>query len=145
MNKRPILTLLVGYIIGIIWALYIKFNIVLLYFPIIVIYFFISRFKNSKIKRHNNKLKLLSLKRYFRYLKIFLNRKVIFIILISSIISNTIIKIQNENYDNLYQNEQKLTLVATIISNKEEKEFKNVYKIKVDEVIEKEDIFHNYY
>ena len=144
MNKRPILTLLVGYIIGIIWGLYIKFNIVLLYFPIIVIYFFISRFKNSKIKIHNNKLKLLSLKRYFRYLKIFLNRKVIFIILISSIISNTIIKIQNENYDNLYQNEQKLTLVATIISNKEEKEFKNVYKIKVDEVIEKEDIFKNY-
>lgn len=144
MNKRPILTLLVGYIIGIIWGLYIKFNIVLLYFPIIVIYFFISRFKNSKIKIHNNKLKLLSLKRYFRYLKIFLNRKVIFIILISSIISNTIIKIQNKNYDNLYQNEQKLTLVATIISNKEEKEFKNVYKIKVDEVIEKEDIFKDY-
>src|SRR5699024_1220217 len=108
---------------------------VLLYFPIITVYFLISKFKNSKIKIHDNKLKLLSIKRYIRYLKIFLNQKVIFIILISSIISNTIIKIQNKNYDNIYENEQKLTLVATIVSNKEEKEFKNVYKIKVDKVI----------
>lgn len=135
MNKRPILTILVGYIIGIIWGLYNEFSIVLLYFPIIAIYFFISKFRNRKTKIQNNKLKLLSLKRYVRYLKIFFNRKVIFIVLITSIISNTIVKIQNKNYDNLYEDEQKLILVATIVSNKEEKEFKNVYKIKVDKVI----------
>ena len=136
MMKRPILTILIGYIIGIIWGLYINMSIVLLYFPTIFIYFLKSKLKKRKTKIYDNKLKLLSLKRYIRYLKIFLNQKVIFIILITSIISSTIIKIQDKNYDNLYTDGQELTIIATVISNKEEKEFKNVYKIRVDSIIE---------
>ena len=62
--KRPILIATIGYIIGIIVGLYFKINIVSFYIPLIAIYF-INKFYNKKT---TNKFKLLSIKRYLKYI-----------------------------------------------------------------------------
>ena len=54
----------------------------------------------------------------------------IFAIIISSIISNTIILFQENKYENLYK-EESIKIEGIIISNKEEREYKNRYKLKV--------------
>ena len=73
----------------------------------------------------------LSIKRYFRYVKIILKIKIILIIIISSFISNKIIKYSNKRYENLYKNIEEIETIGIVISNKVEKEYKNRYKIKV--------------
>ena len=80
--KRPVLIAIIGYIIGIIMGLYFNFSIALFYIPIIVIYFFKKTLKISK-----KEFKLISLKRYFRYVKLIFNFKIIIILIIFSIIS----------------------------------------------------------
>ena len=126
--KRPILIATIGYIIGIIVGLYLKISIVLFYIPIAVIYFLIK--KNQK---RNEKLKLFSTKRYLRYIKIYINSNVLLIIIISSIISNSITILESKKYEVMYKelsSTENIALVATVISNKEEKEYYNKYKVK---------------
>ena len=130
MTKRPILVALIGYIIGIIEGLYLQISIVPIYILIVVINLIIKKY----YKRKNKSLKIFSIQRYLRYLKIVLNQKVISIILISSIISNSIILIQNKRYKTLYKDIQEVEIVGTIISNKKEKEYKDIYNIKVEEL-----------
>lgn len=111
-------------------GLYFKFSIALLYFPIIAIYFIafkIFKINNNRIK----KFKLISFKRYFRYIKLIFNRKIILIVLISSVISNSITIIQDKKFNKLHSYAQNVTLMGIIVSDKEEKEYKDVYKIKV--------------
>ena len=128
MKDRPVLVAVIGYIIGILMGLYFNFSIVLFYIPITVTAYIIVT-THTNIKR---KYKLISFHRYFRYIKIIISKKVILIILVSSIISNSIILIQNKKYKNLYQNCQSAHLIGTVVSNKQEKEYKDVYKIKVE-------------
>lgn len=109
-------------------GLYFNFSIVLLYIPITVIYLIYK----TCTKGQNSKFKLISFRRYSRYLKLIFNSKVIFFFIIISIISNTIVLYQNKKYDNLYQ-EGELTKVAIVVSNKVEKEYQNQYKIKIIE------------
>ena len=90
--KRPILIAVIGYLIGILMGLYFNFSIVPFYFSIIVIYFIIKKLVKPRKKA---KLKLISFKRYFRYVKIFLKPQILFIIVIISITSNSIILMQN--------------------------------------------------
>ena len=71
------------------------------------------------------------LDRYFRYVKLILNSKVILIIIISSIISNSIVIFQNEKYSSLYKDISDITGRGVVISNIEEKEYKAQYKIKI--------------
>ena len=126
--KRPILIATIGYIIGIIVGLYLKISIVLFYIPIAVIYFLIKKNKNE-----NKKLKLFSIKRYLRYIKIYINSNVLLIIIISSIISNLITILESKKYEVMYKelsSTENIALVATVISNKEEKEYYNKYKVK---------------
>lgn len=113
-----------GYIIGILWGLYFNFSIVLLYILIIAI-FFIKR-KITKKK----KFKITSVLRYLKYLKLFLNKKTIFIIIIISILSNSIMLYEKYRYSSIYE-EKEYTVIGKIVSNKQEKEYKNCYKIKV--------------
>ena len=128
MKDRPVLVAVIGYIIGILMGLYFNFSIVLFYIPITVtIYIIVTTHTNIKTR-----FKLISFHRYFRYIKIIISKKVILIILISSIISNSIILIQNKKYNILYQNCQSTYLIGTVVSNKQEKEYKDVYKIKVE-------------
>lgn len=123
--KRPIVVAVIGYIIGIIWGLYFNFSIVLLYFPMSAIYILIKNRFNSK-----GKFKLFSIKRYFRYLKLFIPFKTLICIIIFSIISNTIVIIQNRRYETLYE-EGDIEFTGVIISDKKESEYNNTYKIKV--------------
>ena len=123
--KRPILIILIGYIIGIIWGLYFKISIVLLYVSLIFIYCIIKKkFKKSKFK-------LFSIKRYLRYIKIWIKFSLILIIIISSFISNTIIKYQENKYNNLFKGVENIQVEGIIVSNKIEKEYYNRYKLKV--------------
>ena len=123
--NRPILVILIGYIIGILWGLYLKISIVPFYVLLIGIYIIINlQFKKKRFK-------IFSIKRYFRYIKLIFKINIIIIIIISSFISNSIIKVQNYKYDKLFYNVNDIELMAIIISNKQEKEYYNRYKIKV--------------
>ena len=130
--KRPILIAIIGYIIGIIVGLYFKISIVSFYIPIIATYF-IYKLCN---KKQTKKFQLISIKRYLRYIKIYFNSKVIMLLIISSIISNAIVIFQNKNYEKIYNNlsiQENLNLTGIIISEKQEKQYYNKYKIKVND------------
>lgn len=129
MKDRPVLVAVIGYIIGILMGLYFNFSIIPFYILLTAIYTIIRITTNSNTKR---RFKLISFHRYIRYIKIIVNKKVILIILVSSIISNSIIIIQNRKYNNLYQNHKLLYLTGIIVSNKLEKQYKDVYKVKVE-------------
>ncbi len=127
--KRPILVIVIGYIIGIIMGLCKNISIVPLYIFLAIIYFIykkINLLKNKKLK-----FKLLSFKRYFRYIKLVISKNVLVTIIISSIISNTIIIIQNKRYENKYKDGDQILGKAIVISNVQEKEYSNMYKIKL--------------
>lgn len=109
-------------------GLYFTFSIVLYYILGIAIYFAI---KTIFLKKKTRTFKLISGKRYFRYIKLIFHQKVILYIIIFSIISNTIVIFQNQKYQNLYKDEQTITQEAVIISEKQEKEYYNRYKIKI--------------
>ncbi len=116
--KRPILVVIIGYLIGIIWGLYLKINITPFYILITIIIALLNKIfiNNKKIMKYYNKI---------------INKKLIIIIIISSIISNTIVNIENNKYNTLYKNLKEIEIIGTIISNKKEKEYYNSYKIKV--------------
>ena len=113
-------------------GLYLEFSIVLFYIPIIAIYLIIKKIYS---KRANDiaykKLKLLSLKRYYRYFRLVINSKIILSIIFFSIISNSIVLFQNSKYKNLYCDEQNLKGEAIVVGNKTEKEYYYIYKIKI--------------
>lgn len=132
--KRPILIATIGYIIGIIIGLYLKNSIAFLYIPIIIV----AIHKKSPRRKHpqldkkgqkRNDPKCPN--RYFRYVKLILNSKVILVIIVSSIISNSIVIFQNEKYSSLYKDISDISGRGVVISNIEEKEYKNQVKIKV--------------
>ena len=127
--KRPILVAVIGYIIGIIWGLYFKFSIALLYSFIYLIIAIINCLKKRFYKK--KKFNFLSIKRYLRYIKLVLNKKVILIIILSSIISNSIIIFKNYQFENLYKNIESIEVIANVYDVIEEKNYKNIYKIKV--------------
>ncbi len=102
-----------------------------MYLLITAVYLIILKIKNRK--NTNKTFKLLSMKRYFRYIKLILNRKVVLCFCIFSIISNSIVIYQNQKYDNKYTNEEKIIGEAIVLSNKQEKEYNNVYKIKYED------------
>lgn len=129
LENRTIVIIAIGYIIGILMGLYCKISIVFLYLISFFIYLMLK-------KPPTKKFKIISFRRYFRYIKIIFTKKVIFTIIIISIISNTITLYQNYRYENLYSNfnGQKITVIATVVSNPKEKEYKNVYKIKIETI-----------
>ena len=98
LENRKVLTALIGYILGIIMGLYCKISIV----PFYIIILICLIFKRSKVNKR--KFKLFSPRRYFRYIKVIFPKKVIIIIIFFSIISNTIVLIQNDRYESLYKN-----------------------------------------
>ena len=152
--KRPIVIIIIGYIIGIIWGLYLNFSIVLFYILIAflcytkivhfickMLYSIPSYFQEIDLRKKKQKdqrkrktpFPLFSIYRYLRYIKFVFTKQVIFLIAISSIISNTIVLFQEKQYENLYP-EENITVEGIIISNQEKKEYKNRYKLKVLEV-----------
>ena len=90
LENRPIVAITIGYILGIIMGLYCKISIVFLY-PFFLFIYLISN------KLHKKQFKLVSIKRYSRYLKIIFTKNVCIIVLISAFISNSIIIYKNNN------------------------------------------------
>lgn len=127
--KRPILVATIGYIIGIIMGLYLKKSIVLFYIPIIAIHLIRKKFLKKKTKKR--KFKLISTKRYFRYIKLVLKKNTVICIIIFSILSNTIVILQNYKYETLYQDGENIVGEGIVVSNEKEKEYNKIYKIKV--------------
>ncbi len=127
--KRPIFVAVIGYIIGIIVGLYFKISIVSFYIPVIAIYVLYKKLNNKKLGR----VKLFSLKRYLRYVKIYLNSKLLILLIISSIISNMILICKNRGYDEIYESfskKENIQIVGVIISKKEEKQYYYKYKLE---------------
>ena len=131
--KRPLFIAVIGYVLGIIVGLYFKKSVVPFCISIIAIYLIIKYVK--KYVRRKSKFKLLSFKRYLRYVKIYINFKVIILIIISSIVSNTVILFQEKKYEKIYfdlENQSNLKYTGIIVSDKEEKDFYNKYIVKIE-------------
>ena len=129
LKNRPIVAITIGYIIGIILGLYCKISIVFLYLLFFIIYLILKL--NKKI--NSKEFKLISFRRYFRYVKIIFTKNVIILIIFSSICSNTIVLYQNIKYkyisDNFDNNE--IHLKVEICSDKKENKYNKIYVAKV--------------
>lgn len=123
LDNRIALTAVIGEVLGIILGLYCKISIVPIFLLIFLIYLILK--KEDK----KEKFKLISFKRYFRYVKIVFNKKVIKIIIIFSCISNSIVLYQNYRCENLYKNVNEKDIEITgIVESQSDKKI----KIKVD-------------
>ena len=113
MVKRPILVLTIGYIIGIVMGLYTKVSIVLFYVLIILIYYLIKKIKRIDKEKNTYKkeFNMFNIKRLERYIRLFINKKVLIIFCITSSISNICINIKENNYENLYRELKSVTKI----------------------------------
>ena len=129
LKNRPIVAITIGYIIGIILGLYCKISIVFLYLLFFIIYLILKL--NKKI--NSKEFKLISFRRYFRYVKIIFTKNVIILIVFSSICSNTIVLYQNIKYkyisDNFDNNE--IHLKVEICSDQKENKYNKIYVAKI--------------
>lgn len=129
--RRPILIAVIGYILGIIWGIYYE-SIFPFWLSIIAIYYLIKKFIFSK-----KKFKILAIKRYLRYIKLYLNKISLILIILMSVISNIIVNQNNHIYERIYNYKDNIEIIAIVMSDKVENEYNNTYKIK----IEKTDIY----
>lgn len=130
MKQRPILIAVIGYIIGILVGLYLQKSMVPFYVLIAVIFYLYKIFSQKIFTQRSQKFKLLSIKRYFRYVKLNFNSSVILILIISSTFSNSIVIFQNNNYQKIYsklEENKTLKLEAIVISSKESKKYYDRY------------------
>lgn len=114
--KRPILIATIGFIIGIIWGLY--FNIV----PFVVLILIVFTIKYIRIKSNKN---------YIRILKIFINNNIILVLMISALLSSIYLIYYNKKFEVIYNNFKDSEIIATVVSDVKETEYKNTYKIKL--------------
>ena len=114
--KRPILIATLGFIIGIIWGLY--FNIVLFVLIVMILYILQLFTKNKAV----------------RIIKIYINKSVMIFFCISFFIGNMYIIHVEKGYNTIYNSLEKVKAIGTVISEKEEKEYNNIYKIKVEQI-----------
>lgn len=135
-----IFTIMIAYILGIIWGLYIK-NIVPLFFIIIAI-ILIRKIVNSKnVKQYNkiennkNSNKYKKIKNLNKYIKILIPNKKLILILITFTLSFTYICVLEKSFKTKYKNIQgEIKVEGVIISNVKEKEYKDEYIIKVKNI-----------
>ncbi len=119
--KRPLLIITISYIIGIIIGLYCKISIVFFIIALLPIYFLIKKYieKNRKIKNYYN---------------LFIKEKIIILMSIIAIISNTITILLNYSYENKYKDIKEANFIAVVVSNKVQKEHSFQYKIKIETI-----------
>ena len=125
--KRPFLVISIGYIIGIVWGLYCKCNIAFLYGA-----FYLIRMMALLNKKKKIKIKVFSVFRYIKYLKIILKKDVILTIIIFSLLSYYITINLNRNINKMYTELKDVHLTGVIISNEINRDNGSVYKIKVE-------------
>lgn len=100
---------------------------------ITAIYIIIKEINKRSLIANKRRFRLLSIRRYMRYIKLIINKKVICTIMIASIISNSIVMIK-ENQNSKLQ-EGNIDVRAIVISDKEEKGEKYQYKAKSENQI----------
>ena len=128
MKQRLILVAVIGYILGILWGLYFTFSIVFCYIAILATYYMLKKF--FKLQKKSD-FKLLSFNRYRRYLKLFINAKVVFIFLFFSVLSNGIVLFQDNQYEHFYQDGEMIEITGIIVCQKIEKPYYDLYQVKV--------------
>lgn len=113
-----IFIVMIAWITGIIWGLYL--NISIAYFIVAITILYIVIIKSKKIKK------------YFKVLRI---RKILLIFIIFITCSYINIKLLENDYKNRYEDVNgEIKLIATVISNVQEKEYKDIYTIKVESI-----------
>ena len=101
----------IAWIFGVIWGLYFKISIALFVIPLIFVCIYLTIKKKIKV------------------------RKYVVLFLISVLISNIQITLLEKSFDEKYQNvKENLEIVGTIISNPIDKQYKNQYTLKVEEI-----------
>ena len=90
--------------------------------------------KIKKYKKPKRKFKFISIQKILRYIKLVLDFKSLIIIVIFSSISNLIVINLENKYENLYSGLEEINVIAKIVDNGKNKEYKNTYKIKVESV-----------
>lgn len=119
--KRPILIALIGYIIGIIWELYLKISIVPFVIVLIIIYMIIKCTVLPKVSTTKNMHAL--------------NIKATILLIASMLISNSITSCLNNKYENIYNmSTEEQTYIGTIISDEQEGDYKSSYTIKIENI-----------
>ena len=113
--KRPVLIATIGFIIGIIWGLYL--NIVLFILGIICLFFIYTIAKN----------------RFIKILKVFINKKVFIIFILMFLIGNIYIKYLEKDYSNIYKLNN-VNCIGTVISQRQEKEYTNLYIVCIENI-----------
>jgi len=117
--KRPILIITLGFLIGIIVGLYLK----IAPFLFLILIFITLILKVVEYKSTNN---------YIRILTIFIKNNIIIFILISAFISSIYLVYQNNKYEKIYDNFNNTEIIATIVSDRKETEYKYIYEIKLE-------------
>ena len=120
MKNRPVIIVVIGYIIGILMGLYLFRGIVPFYFLALFLIIYVL----TKCK----------FKRYFRYVKVNFNFSSIVCILISFSLGCVYINYLESMYQSTYErmeNAETIEGEAIVISNKEEKNQKKVYIVKL--------------
>ena len=101
---------------------------VLCYILILATYYILKKFLKQNKEHH---FKLISFNRYSRYLKLIVNKKVILIFIIFSIIANAIVLFQKDRYNHFYKDGETVEITGVVVGQKIEKSFYNLYQIKV--------------
>ena len=130
-KNRPIVVATLGYIIGIIWGLYLKINIVFFY-TLMGIFLMLQKIIIKKKKER--KFKFISVQKIFRYVRLILDFKSLIIIILFSSISNLIVINLNNKYESVYRLPENIEAVARVVDNGTFKQYKYTYKVKVEEI-----------
>lgn len=121
MLKRPILIILLGYIIGIIIGLYCKISI--------AFFIIIALLSHIIMKKDTPKTK--KIKEYF---KVFYLKQAIIILVTSMIIANVITIKQSYSYENKYKDISEMECIATVESSPKIRKYYTQYKVKVESI-----------
>lgn len=100
-----------------------------LYFNIVPFIFLTMIFLNLILKSFNFRIN----NNYFKILNLFIKNNMILVFLISAFISSIYLEYCNKRYEMIYKNFSCKEIIGTIISNNKETEYKDIYKIKLEE------------
>lgn len=140
-KNRPIVVATLGYIIGIIWGLYFRKNIVSFYVLISIFLMILKKIKIFFFKHYlkhkmqnKRKFKFISIKKIFRYIRLIMDFKSLIIVIIFSIISNSVVNYLNNKYESLYTGLESVDAIARVVDNGTNKQYKTTYKIKIEKI-----------
>ena len=116
MNNRPFLIITLGYLIGIIYGLYLIKSIVFYIVISIIIIVFLLYYKKSKLEK---------------YIKVFIDKRTIIIFIISFFIGFVFENVLDYKYENTYKNITKLDGIAIVEKQNKQKDNYNQYIVKI--------------